>query len=408
MRSAPRLAAATVAAACALAPAAARAYQPPVIAVFDLRDGSGLSPEQVDQLTTYLGARLAEGTVFSVVPRAQLKAALDEQKKTSLEACYDEACQIEIGKEVSASKAVLSDVVRLTAEQCALTGTLFDLRAAASELATTEKVSCDPAALVAGLDRLSASLKAHSAMVIAAGHQRLGASREALEAVDLAIAAKPEHAEAFVLRASLRVALAAPAAVIEALATPDGTVRYPELRAALVLAVSDLERYLRLQPDAHDRALVEARLEQVRGWVRATEQNEAALAAQQRQQAEAEVARRTEAQRESERVTAVRARYQDELAAARSGRTLGWLFTGGALALGAGAGAFAFLGGAQNDAVRAGGFGAEGAIEDAASAGSLHNGLAIACAALGGAALSAGLTFLLTHFDPETPAEAAP
>jgi hypothetical protein len=87
---------------------------PPVVAVFGLRDGTqALSEAERGQLTRYLAAQLAAGGRLLVVPEADLARALREKKAESYQECYDEACQIEIGRELAANKSVLTEVVKL-------------------------------------------------------------------------------------------------------------------------------------------------------------------------------------------------------------------------------------------------------------------------------------------------------
>ena len=70
-----------------------------VLAVFDVEDKSGkIDREVLEQLSDYLATRLSELAGFQVVPRSDLRARLAESKADSFRACFDEACQIELGK----------------------------------------------------------------------------------------------------------------------------------------------------------------------------------------------------------------------------------------------------------------------------------------------------------------------
>lgn len=131
----------------------------PVVAVFGLRDGTqALSEEERGQLTRYLSAQLAAGGRLLVVPEADLARALREKKAESYQECYDEACQIEIGRELAANKSVLTEVVKL-GSQCALVATLYDLERATTEQATTEKGGCDVDGLAKSIERAAARLR---------------------------------------------------------------------------------------------------------------------------------------------------------------------------------------------------------------------------------------------------------
>jgi hypothetical protein len=126
----------------------------PVIAVPPLQDRARLlKGSLVAQLTDYLPARVAELGRFRVVPEAQLAEELRRDKGRSYGECFDERCQLELGKALAASK-VLSTKVSRVAGECALSVTLFDLVSETSETAATVRTACDERALVDGLDQL--------------------------------------------------------------------------------------------------------------------------------------------------------------------------------------------------------------------------------------------------------------
>lgn len=123
-----------------------------VIAVFEIEDATGrLTAAELDQLTTYLTASLAKTKVYEVVPRASLREALRAEQAESFKACYDEACQIEIGRELAAQKALVTRIVQV-GTACAVTSTLIDLTRATSERAATFKADCSADAVVDGLE----------------------------------------------------------------------------------------------------------------------------------------------------------------------------------------------------------------------------------------------------------------
>lgn len=125
-----------------------------VIAVFEIEDATGrLTAVELDQLTTYLTASLAKTKVYEVVPRANLREALRAEQAESFKACYDEACQIEIGRELAAQKALVTRIVQV-GTACAVTSTLIDLTRATSERAATFKADCSADAVVDGLESM--------------------------------------------------------------------------------------------------------------------------------------------------------------------------------------------------------------------------------------------------------------
>ncbi len=144
-----------------MAPAWAAA-SPVVVAVFDIDDRSGrFRSEEVDQLTAYLAIQVADGPAFRVVPRAQVRAAMADAKRESYKDCYDDRCQIEIGRALAAQKSLLTRIISI-GSRCAVTAALFDLGTEASEQAVSQKTNCDRDALVTALEQVATSLKARS------------------------------------------------------------------------------------------------------------------------------------------------------------------------------------------------------------------------------------------------------
>src|SRR5262245_12096830 len=154
-----RLAAAFLAAVFVLSPAKARAEKS-VIAVFDIYDArpkGKFSTQELQQWTMYLMAKLAEGQSYRVVPREQVVAAISGTKKDTYKACYDEQCQIELGKELAAEKSLGTQIIRI-GDRCVITSTLYDLRTAVSERAATKRATCDQNAIADALDAVVDSL----------------------------------------------------------------------------------------------------------------------------------------------------------------------------------------------------------------------------------------------------------
>lgn len=121
--------------------------QAPILVVFDVEDrGAGVTPEVLDNLTDYLAITMAEAN-FQVVPRARLKERLSEQKRESYRTCYNEACQIELGRELAAQKALSSRILKI-AQTCQVGATLYDLRRAATEKAASAEADCSEESLL--------------------------------------------------------------------------------------------------------------------------------------------------------------------------------------------------------------------------------------------------------------------
>jgi len=118
-----------------LTPRLGVAADKPVVAVFNLENkGARLKKSVLENLSDYLATRLSASGKYKVVPRQQVQQALQQQKSTSYKACYDESCQIELGKELAAEKTLASQVSRI-GKKCIVTMKLYDLRSSTTEVA---------------------------------------------------------------------------------------------------------------------------------------------------------------------------------------------------------------------------------------------------------------------------------
>ncbi len=105
-----------------------------------------------DGVADYLATRLTESGRYQVVPRDQLRQRLVQEKKKSYKECFDQTCQIEIGKELAAEKTLSTKVIRL-GKRCTVTLTLYDLRKAATEAAASQHGSCGEDEVIGSLDK---------------------------------------------------------------------------------------------------------------------------------------------------------------------------------------------------------------------------------------------------------------
>ncbi|HOX47511.1 MAG TPA: hypothetical protein PK668_28210, partial [Myxococcota bacterium] len=129
-----------------------QAQDRPIVAVFQVEDKSGkLSAKAIDQLTDYLGSLLGSRG-YRVVPRSQLRERLVEAKKGSFKECFDQSCQIEIGKELAAQKSLASQVLKIGAK-CKILVNLFDLKQAASDGSGTATSECTEDGVVVALEQ---------------------------------------------------------------------------------------------------------------------------------------------------------------------------------------------------------------------------------------------------------------
>jgi hypothetical protein len=127
----------------------------PVLAVFDLDPGnSGVAQEIAVQLSDYLTAKIASVGRYRVVPRSELRQRLSGEKKTSYRDCFDETCQIELGKAVAAEKTLAAKLIRV-GDTCALTATVFDLKSEATDAAQTVRTGCGQDGLMDAVDTVA-------------------------------------------------------------------------------------------------------------------------------------------------------------------------------------------------------------------------------------------------------------
>ena len=134
----------------------------PVVAVFAIEDkrskAKRLSDRQLGNLADYLATLMAQSGAFRVIPSIQLREALRSQKAKSYDkACYDDSCQIEIGKAVAAQMTLATKIMRLGG-RCIVSTQLYDLAREASGKATSNKGSCTEDALTLSLERCVAQL----------------------------------------------------------------------------------------------------------------------------------------------------------------------------------------------------------------------------------------------------------
>jgi len=128
-----------------------------IIAVFDVEDAAGrLKDKELSQLTEYLATKLTEAG-FRVVPRNQLRARLVEEKKEGFKKCYDETCQLELGKAVAAQKSLATKLLQV-GESCAVSATLYDLKTETTERAASARTNCSVNALMDGMEKIAGQL----------------------------------------------------------------------------------------------------------------------------------------------------------------------------------------------------------------------------------------------------------
>jgi hypothetical protein len=123
----------------------------PIVAVFDMQaQGAPVSAPTLAALTDLLAASLAATGTYRTIPRSQIKDRLTKLKLESYRECYDQACQVELGRELAANKSLASRVVYLDG-QCILTLELYDLESSTTDFAHTARGGCSEGALFSAL-----------------------------------------------------------------------------------------------------------------------------------------------------------------------------------------------------------------------------------------------------------------
>jgi len=137
-------------------PGRVAAQDKPIIAVFDMEDrGSALDKKTLDILTDYLAVRLV--SCYNVIPREQIRQRIVANKKESHKTCYEQSCQVEMGRELAAQKSLSTKILKI-ADECTMTATLYDLRKSITEKAAMADSGCDKKRLLAAVGTIANDL----------------------------------------------------------------------------------------------------------------------------------------------------------------------------------------------------------------------------------------------------------
>ena len=116
--------------------------RPAVVAVFELQNSSELKKELVSELTEHLRVKLAEPGTVRVVDKSeqeqQLRKLVEEQRKDSYKTCYDDSCQVPLGRELAADKILRGKITKF-GRAYLLNVELIDLASGASMAAASER-----------------------------------------------------------------------------------------------------------------------------------------------------------------------------------------------------------------------------------------------------------------------------
>lgn len=92
---------------------------------------------------------------MQTVERSQIVA---QMKSDSYKACYDESCQIPLGKALAASVIVRSRITRFAAKRCAVTAEVVDLKKEVAIGAAKADSNCSVESLVDAVADLARQL----------------------------------------------------------------------------------------------------------------------------------------------------------------------------------------------------------------------------------------------------------
>jgi hypothetical protein len=122
-----------------------------IMAVFDVQDSSGaVDPRTLDALTLYLTTQMTQVAGYRVVPREQLRARLADEKSGSFKQCFDESCQIELGKALAAQKTLATQLLKV-GTRCMVVSNMFDLKTETSEKSASAETDCSENQLIDAL-----------------------------------------------------------------------------------------------------------------------------------------------------------------------------------------------------------------------------------------------------------------
>ncbi|OQC40877.1 MAG: PEGA domain protein [Deltaproteobacteria bacterium ADurb.Bin058] len=140
-------------------PAASAVAQPAeIIAVFDIETRNvRLKAATLVNLNDYMYGRLAVAG-FKLTPQSQVRERVVEPKAASHMDCYDQSCQIELGKTVAAQKSLASRLIKI-GDSCSLQSQIYDLRTETIVKGAEAQGPCTETGIAASIDQVVAKLQ---------------------------------------------------------------------------------------------------------------------------------------------------------------------------------------------------------------------------------------------------------
>ncbi len=140
-------------------PAASAVAQPAeIIAFFDIETRNvRLKAATLVNLNDYMYGRLAVAG-FKLTPQSQVRERVVEPKAASHMDCYDQSCQIELGKTVAAQKSLASRLIKI-GDSCSLQSQIYDLRTETTVKGAEAQGPCTETGIKASIDQVVAKLQ---------------------------------------------------------------------------------------------------------------------------------------------------------------------------------------------------------------------------------------------------------
>lgn len=122
---------------------------------------AALATSVTDQVRVFIGQR-GHRTIDRGAQEAAFRGQVQSLKRQSYDACFDESCQIELGKALAATHILRARIARF-GRLCVLNGELIDLRSEVAERAASVRGACEAEGFLDMSERLVGQLFAPSA-----------------------------------------------------------------------------------------------------------------------------------------------------------------------------------------------------------------------------------------------------
>jgi len=153
--------------------ASATAQSSEIIAVFEIeRRGVPLKAATMSNLNDYMYGRLAFAG-FKLTPQSQVRERVVSLKRESHTDCFDQSCQIELGKAVSADKSLSSQLIKI-GDVCSLQSQIYDLKTETTDAGAQAEGPCTVIGIKGCIDQVVAILKEGGVVPTAQRVQDLG------------------------------------------------------------------------------------------------------------------------------------------------------------------------------------------------------------------------------------------